>query len=90
MKSSDWIKTKVKLPDLNVMNNVEKESDEVLLCLCGKEIIVGKLKETIIGKLIVSNNNTQRYWESSMGRYSYPLNYVTHWQPIVMPKKEDI
>lgn len=82
MKSSDWIKTKVKLPDLKVMNNDEKESDEVLLCLCGKEIIVGKL--------IVPNHNTQMYWESSMGGYGYPLNYVTHWQTIVLPKKEDI
>jgi hypothetical protein len=90
MKSNDWIKTKVKLPDLKVMNNFEKESDEVLLCLCGKEIIVGKLKETNVGKLIVSNHNTQRYWESSMGGYSYPFNYVTHWQPIVIPKIEDI
>jgi hypothetical protein len=86
MKSSDWIKTKVKLPDLNVMNNVEKESDEVLLCLCGKEVVVGKL---IVSNL-VSNHNTQMYWKSSMGKYSYPFNYVTHWQHIVMPKKEDI
>jgi hypothetical protein len=90
MKSSDWIKTKVKLPDLKVMNNFEKESDEVLLCLCGKEIIIGKLKETNVGKLIVSNHNTQMYWKSSIGEYSYPFNYVTHWQPIVIPKKEDI
>ena len=79
MKSSDWIKTKVKLPDLNVMNNVEKESDEVLLCLCGKEIIVGKL---------IVSNNTQMYWKSSFGRYSYPFKYVTHWQPIVIPKED--
>lgn len=81
MKSSDWIKTKVKLPDLKVINNVEKESDEVLLCICGKEVIIGKL---------IVYKNMERYWKSSMGEYSYLFNYVTHWQPIVYPKKEDI
>lgn len=77
MKSSDWISVKDRLPDLKVMNNVEKESDEVLLCLCETEVVVGKL--------VVSNYNTNGYWKSDMGEYVYRFNYVTHWQPIVLP-----
>lgn len=82
MKSSDWISVKDRLPDLKVKNNFEKESDEVLLCLCGKEVAVGKL--------VVSNHNTHRYWKSSIGGYTYSFNYVTHWQPFILPKKEKI
>lgn len=79
MKSSDWISVKDRLPDLKPKNNFEKESDEVLLCLCGIEVVVGKL--------VVSNPNTHtyRYWKSSMGKYAYLFNYVTHWQEIVKP-----
>lgn len=78
MKSTDWISIKDRLPNLTVRNNVESSSDEVLLCICGKEVVEGKL--------VVSNiTSNTRYWKSSMGKYTYLFNYVTHWQPIVLP-----
>ena len=80
MKSSDWIDVKDRLPDLKAVNTFESESDEVLLCICGKEVVVGKL--------VASNAfscNTYRYWKSAIGNYSYLFNYVTHWQEIVLP-----
>lgn len=77
MKSNDWISIKDRLPDVKATNNVESSSDEVLLCICGKEVVEGKL--------VVSNHNTHRYWKSSMGGYTYLFNYVTLWQPIVLP-----
>lgn len=81
MKSRDWISINDRLPDLKVMDSINKESDEVLLCLCGKEVVVGKL--------IV--HYTHRYWKLTTGGYGYPFNnYVTHWQPFVLPKKENI
>lgn len=86
MKSSDWISVKDRLPDLKVKNNFEKESDDVLLCLCGKEVVVGKL----VVSNVASNHNTHRYWKSSMDGYAYLFNYVTHWQEIILPKKEKI
>lgn len=81
MESSDWISVKDRLPNLKVMNSIKKESDEVLLCLCGKEVVVGKL--------IVSDQD--KCWKLTTGGYSYPFNnYVTHWQPFVLPKKEKL
>lgn len=81
MKSSDWISVKDRLPELKVKNNFEKESDEVLLCLCGIEVVEGRL----VVSNIASDQNKYRYWKSSMGKYTYLFNYVTHWQPIVLP-----
>lgn len=81
MKANDWISIKDRLPDLTVTNDIESESDEVLLCICGKEVVEGKL----VVSNIVSNPSKYRYWKSSMGNYTYLFNYVTHWQPIVLP-----
>lgn len=83
MKVNDWISIKDRLPDLTVTNDIESESDEVLLCICGKEVVEGKL----VVSNIVSNPNKyrERYWKSSMGNYTYLFNYVTHWQEIVLP-----
>lgn len=81
MKANDWISIKDRLPDLTVTNDIESESDEVLLCICGKEVVEGKL----VVSNIVSNPSKYRYWKSVMGNYSYLFNYVTHWQPIVLP-----
>lgn len=76
MKLSDWISIKDRLPDLKVINNSEKKSDEVLLCLLGKEVVVGKL--------VISN--PYKYWKSTIDGCCYPFNnYVTHWQPFVLP-----
>lgn len=81
MKPSDWISVKDRLPDVKTINNIESESDEVLLCICGKEVVEGKL----VVSNIASDHNTYRYWKSSMGKYTYLFNYVTHWQEIVLP-----
>ena len=81
MKSTDWISIKESLPDLTVTNDIESESDEVLLCICGKEVVEGRL----VVSNIASDQNKYRYWKSSMGKYTYLFNYVTHWQPIVLP-----
>ena len=81
MKANDWISIKDRLPDVKPTNNVESESDEVLLCICGKEVVEGKL----VVSNIASDQNKYRYWKSSMGNYAYLFNYVTHWQEIVLP-----
>lgn len=81
MKPTDWISIKDRLPDLTVTNDIESESDEVLLCICGKEVVEGRL----VVSNIASDQNKYRYWKSSMGKYTYLFNYVTHWQPIVLP-----
>lgn len=81
MKPTDWISVKDRLPDVKTINNIESESDEVLLCICGKEVVEGRL----VVSNIASDQNKYRYWKSSMGNYTYLFNYVTHWQPIVLP-----
>lgn len=79
MKSSDWISVKDRLP--NTINR-EKDcefSNEVLLCLQEKEMVTA---------VLVKKDGETSYWASTLGGYTYPLWIATHWQPIVLPKKE--
>jgi hypothetical protein len=79
MKASDWIDVKDRLPITHKDELLAKYSDEVLICLNGCE--------PAIAKLVIKKYEKDSFWISISG-YEYPIGLVTHWQPIVLPKKE--
>lgn len=81
MKASDWISVKDKLPELYCDMGFIKFSREVLLCLYNNEVLTAIL--------VYSKNDNITYWCASRGG-SYALEEATHWQPIVLPKKEKL
>lgn len=80
MKASDWISVEDRLPDTTHNESFAEYSDEVIICLNGCEIVVAVL--------VSDKYNKTKYFLSSIGRYTYPIGIVTHWQEIVLPKKE--
>ena len=83
MKASDWISIKDRLPDITHNESLYEYSEEVIICLNGCEITAAVL---IIDK--TDTYEQTMYFQSSAGEYVYPIGIVTHWQPIVLPKKE--
>lgn len=79
MKASDWISVKDRLPELYCDTGYIKYSREVLLCLYNNEVL---------SALLVCNTSDNRMFWSASRSGSYALKEGTHWQPIVLPKKE--
>lgn len=79
MKASDWISVKDRLPELHCDVGCIKFSKEVLLCVNNDDVLTARL---VCDKI----DNTM-FWSASRGG-SYDLKEPTHWQEIVLPKKE--
>lgn len=82
MKASDWISVNDRLPDITNDVSLSEYSDEVIICLNGCE--------TVLAVLVIDKCNKTKYFQSSIGEYTYPIGIVTHWQEIVLPKKEKL
>lgn len=80
MKSTDWISVEDRLPITHKNESFAEYSDEVLICLNGCE--------PVIAVLVLKKDYEHHFWISSIGGYEYPIWLATHWQPIVLPKKE--
>ena len=79
MKASDWISVGDGFPNATYRERGCEFSDEVLVCLQENEILTA---------VLVKKEGETSYWASTLGGYTYPVWLVTHWQPIVLPKKE--
>lgn len=79
MKASDWISVEDGLPNATYRERDCEFSDVVLLCLQEKEILTA---------VLVKKDGGTSFWASTLGGYTYPVRLATHWQPIVLPKKE--
>lgn len=79
MKASDWISVKNRLPRLYLDAGFVKFSGEVLLCVNNCEVLTASL--------VCSKNDNTMFWSASRGG-AYDLEESTHWQEIVLPKKE--
>lgn len=80
MNASDWISVKHRLPDTTHDESFFEYSDKVIICLNGCEIVVAVL--------VIDICNKTKYFLSSIAGYTYPIGIVTHWQPIILPKKK--
>ena len=80
MKASDWISVENKLPNTTHNESSFEYSEDVIICLNGCEIVVAVL--------VIDKYNKTKYFLSSIRGYTYPIGIATHWQPIVLPKKE--
>lgn len=81
MKASDWISVKDKLPELHCDISFIKYSEEVLLCVGNGEVLTARL--------VCDKSDNTIFWSASRGG-SYDLKKPTHWQKIVLPKKEEL
>lgn len=81
MKRSDWISVTDRLPNATYRGRDCEFSDVVLLCLQENEILTA---------VLVKKDGETSYWASTLGGYTYPAWLATHWQPIVLPKKEKL
>lgn len=81
MKASDWISVKDRLPELCCDVGFVKFSGEVLLCLRNGEVFTGRL--------VCDKKDYTKFVSASRGG-SYSLEEATHWQEIVLPKKEEL
>lgn len=79
MTATDWISVKDRLPQLYCDAGSIKFSGEVLLCL-GNNVV-------LTARLVCDKSDNQMFWSASRGG-CYDLKEPTHWQPIVLPKKE--
>lgn len=77
MKASDWISVKDRLPKLYFDVGCIGFSREVLLCLGNDEVLTA---------ILVCDKDNTMFWSVSRGSCS--LEEATHWQEIVLPKKE--
>lgn len=81
METKDWISTKDRLPETNnQIDNCTQCSDEVLICLNNKKVVIGKFYK--IGMDYIT------YWLSALGEYKYQSGSVTHWMEIVLPENK--
>lgn len=74
MKASDWISVKDRLPDVDTM---------VLICTTNNKCGISSMyiPKDCYGKVL-----GEKEWSGS-GTMKYS---ITHWQPIVLPKHEDL
>lgn len=79
MKSSDWISVGYRLPNATYRERGCELSDVVLLCL---------QENAILTAVLVKKDGETAFWASTLGGYTYPVWLATHWQPVVLPKKE--
>ena len=79
MKASDWINVEDRLPELCCDAGCIKFSVEVLLCVNNDDVLTARL--------VCDKRDNTMFWCASRGG-SYDLKEPTHWQPIVLPKKE--
>jgi hypothetical protein len=79
MKATDWISVKDKLPRLYLDAGSIKFSGEVLLCVNNCKVLTASL--------VCDKSDNTMFWSASRGG-SYNLEEATHWQEIVLPKKE--
>ena len=81
MKASDWISVEDRLPRLYFDAGFIKFSGEVLLCVNNCEVLTASL--------VCNKSDNTMFWSASRGG-SYDLKEPTHWQEIVLPKKEKL
>lgn len=81
MKASDWISVGDGLPRLYLDAGFLKFSEEVLLCVNNHEVLTANL--------VCDKRDNTMFWSASR-RGSYNLAEATHWQEIVLPKKEKL
>lgn len=81
MKASDWISVKDRLPRLYLDAGSIKLSAEVLLCVDNCKVLTASL--------VCKKSDNTMFWSISRGG-SYDLKEPTHWQEIVLPKKENL
>lgn len=81
MKASDWISVKDRLPELHCDVGYIRFSEEVLLCVGNYEVVTARL--------VCDKSDNTMCWSASRGDL-YELEESTHWQPIVLPKKEEL
>lgn len=79
MKASDWISVKDRLPKFSTDICTIKFSSNVLICVNDNEVLTAQL--------VCDKSDNTMFWSASRGG-SYDLEEPTHWQPIVLPKKE--
>lgn len=79
MKASDWISVKDRLPKLSCDVCCIKFIREVLICVNDDEVLTATL--------VCDKSNNTMFW-SSLRSGSYDLKEPSHWQEIVLPKKE--
>lgn len=80
MKASDWISVEDRLPEVTNNESFAEYSNDVLICLNGVEVT--------IAIFVQDKYRKNEYWLTSIGGYTCPMGIVTHWQPIVLPKKK--
>ena len=80
MKASDWISVKDRLPELSTDLETLKFSRDVLICVNDSDILTATL--------VCDKSDNQTFWSTSRG--AYDLEEPTHWQEIVLPKKEKL
>lgn len=80
MKESDWISVKDRFPELHCNVGYLKFSEEVLICVVG---------EVLSARLVCDKINNEMFWSALRGGL-YDLEEGIYWQPIVLPKKEEL
>ena len=81
MKASEWISVKDRLPELSTDMKTIKFSRNVLICVNDDEVFTATL--------VCDKSDNTMFWSISRGG-CYDLKEPTHWQPIVLPKKEEL
>ena len=77
MKASDWISVKDRLPKIN---------ERVLVCRQFEDNTFFTYIATYTGKEIIKDVS-HYWWYTDDG---FDIDGITHWQPIVLPKKEKL
>lgn len=80
MKASEWISVKDRLPELSTDTKTIKFSRNVLICVNDDEVFTARL--------VCDKSDNTMFWSISRGG-SCDLKEPTHWQEIVLPKKEE-
>lgn len=81
MKASDWISVEDRLPELSTDIKTIKFSRKVLICVKGGEVA--------IASLVCDKSDNTMFWNIFRGGV-YDLKEPTHWQEIILPKKEKL
>lgn len=81
MKASDWISVEDRLPEFSTDIRTLKFSSNVLIYVNDNEVLTARL--------VCDKSDNQMFWSASRGG-CYDLKEPTHWQEIVLPKKEKL